>query len=110
MKQFNVNYSEIVYMREWETVNCNPIKDASLMQAYRCITSVMPEYLHEYYKTEDAFLPHTTLIGRTEHDISAVVKEMKTAFIPFCAGAVRLDFSVEVSEKEFDIVHSIDLH
>lgn len=28
MKQFIVNYSEIVYMRDWKTVNCNPVKDA----------------------------------------------------------------------------------
>ena len=28
MKQFIVNNSEIVYMRDWKTVNCNPVKDA----------------------------------------------------------------------------------
>ena len=109
MKQFIVNYSEIVYMRDWKTVNCNPVKDASLMQAYRRIASVMPEYLHEYYRTEDAFLPHTTMIGRTEDDITTAVERIRDGFVPFSAKNVRLDFSVEVSEKEYDIVHSIDL-
>ena len=109
MEQFTVNYSEIVYMRDWKTVNCNPVKDASLMQAYRRIASVMPEYLHDYYRTEEVFLPHTTMIGRTEHDITTAVERMRESFTPFSAKAVRLDFSVEVSEKEYDIVHSIDL-
>ena len=109
MRSFNVFYPEVTYMKEWDTVTCNPVKDEELLQAYRKITSVMPEYLHENYRTEENFTPHTTIVGRTPYDLNQIYGDIQKEFTPFKALVTRIDFSVEIREGEFEIIHFIDL-
>lgn len=109
MRGFPVFYSGVSLRREWMTVTCDPDKNEAMLETWRRVAAVMPEYLDEHYRGEAVFTPHTTLIGRTAGDLTGPFERIRTAFTPFRGIIERIDISLQTGENSFEIVHSARL-
>lgn len=108
ISRFAVEYTRLAVLEETSIVVALPEKAGALSALHRRIAEVYGGSLNEWTGSDEAWLPHTTLLYDPKADLPAVCRKMAADFAPFTAGIVGIEFS-RVTPSGYEILGRADL-
>lgn len=108
VSRFAVKYTHLAVLEETSIIAALAEKTGTLAALHRRITEVYGGSLNEWTGSDEAWLPHTTLLYDPKADLHAACREMAAAFAPFAADIVRMEFS-RVTPSGYEILGRVEL-
>lgn len=109
--RFTVKYTRLVALEETSIVVAAAEKADALGKLYRCIAEEYGDSLNQWTRTDEMWLPHTTLLHDPDMDMidmRDICRKMESRFEPFTAVVESIEFS-RVTEAGYEIVGGIEL-
>lgn len=103
VSRFAVKYTHLAVLEETSIVAALAEKAGVLKDLHRRIAEVYYDSLNEWTRSNEAWLPHTTLLYDPKADLPAVCRKMAADFAPFTAGIVGIEFS-RVTPSGYEIL------
>lgn len=91
--RFAVKYTRLAVLEETSIVAALAEKTGTLAALHRRIAEAYGGSLNEWTGSDEAWLPHTTLLYDPKADLPAVCREMAADYAPFTADIVGIEFS-----------------
>ena len=108
VSRFAVKYTHLAVLEETSIVAALAEKTGTLAALHRRIAEVYGSSLNEWTGSEEAWLPHTTLLYDPKADLPAVCRKMAADFAPFTAGIAGIEYS-RVTPPGYEILGRADL-
>ena len=108
VSRFAVKYTHLAVLEETSIVAALAEKTGTLAALHRRIAEVYGSSLNEWTGSNEAWLPHTTLLYDPKADLQKVCREMARRFAPFAAEVVRVEFS-RVTPSGYEIIDRVAL-
>ena len=105
---FAVKYTHLAVLEETSIVAALAEKTGTLAALHRRIAEVYGGSLNEWTGSDEAWLPHTTLLYDPKADLQKVCRETARRFAPFAAEVVRVEFS-RVTPSGYEIIGRVAL-
>ena len=108
VSRFAVKYTHLAVLEETSIVAALAEKAGTLAALHRSIAEEYGGSLNEWTSSDEAWLPHTTLLYDPQADLQAACCKMAADFAPFTAGIVGIEFS-RVTPSGYEILGRVEL-
>lgn len=109
--RFTVKYTRLEALEETSIVVAAAEKVGALGEIHRRIAEEYGSSLNQWTRTDEKWLPHTTLLhdpNMDMTDIRDICRKMESHFEPFTACVESIEFS-RVTETGYDIIGSVEM-
>lgn len=103
VSHFAVKYTRLAVLEETSIVAALAEKTGTLAALHRRIAEAYGGSLNEWTGSDEAWLPHTTLLYDPKADLPAVCRKMAADYAPFAADIVDIEFS-RVTPSGYEIL------
>ena len=108
VSRFAVKYTHLAVLEETSIVAALAEKAGVLKDLHRRIAEVYYDSLNEWTRSNEAWLPHTTLLYDPKANLPELCGKMAADFAPFTAEVMRIEFS-RVTPSGYEILGRIEL-
>lgn len=106
--RFAVRYTQLAVLEETSIAAALAEKTGTLPALHQRIAEVYGGSLNEWTSSDEAWLPHTTLLYDPKADLQKMCRETARRFAPFAAEVVRVEFS-RVTPSGYEIIGRVAL-